>query len=106
MARDLKKIFETPNTNVAKLLDKEEIAKIGIRAVRGYEADDESRAGWKKRNEEGMKLAMQLADDKSFPFENAPRILFFVPQRLGYALQRQVHGNGPSYFEGIRTVRV
>ena len=72
--RNLKDIFNVQN--VATLLDSEELAKIGINAVQGYEADDESRAEWKTRNREGMKLAMQLAEKKSFPFEGAANVMY------------------------------
>jgi len=72
--RNLKEIFNSPNT--ASLLDETELADIGRKAVTGYKSDDESRAEWKRRNAEGMKLAMQLFEQKDFPFENASNVMY------------------------------
>jgi len=74
MPRQLKQIFEVKN--VATILDENELAEIGQKAVEGYRGDDESRADWKIRNEAGMKLAMQLSEKKDWPFENASNVMY------------------------------
>ena len=74
MPKELKQIFETPN--VATLLDDNELGLISEQALQGYEGDEESRSGWKAQNKEGMRLAMQIADDKSYPFENASNVMY------------------------------
>ena len=74
MARDIQKIFEV--NNVVTLLEDTELATIGQDAVQGYQADDESRAEWNSRNKEGMKLAMQLAEGKNFPFDGAANVMY------------------------------
>jgi chaperonin GroES len=74
--RDLLKLFEAPGGNVASLLDEEELAKIAITAVQGFDSDEESRSEWKERNNKGMKLAMQLVKQKNFPHENAANVMY------------------------------
>jgi chaperonin GroES len=74
MPRDLKQIFETKN--VASILEEDELAKIAQQAYEGYMGDEESRSEWKRRNKEGMKLAMQLAEKKNSPFENAANVMY------------------------------
>jgi chaperonin GroES len=63
-------------TNVATLLDDEQLGKIGTTAVQGYMADEESRAEWKERNRKGMELAMQLTKKKDFPFDGAANVMY------------------------------
>lgn len=72
--KELKEIFKT--RNVAELLEEEDLNKIGLNAIYGYEGDDESRAEWKERNKAGMKLAMQLTESKNFPFDNASNVMY------------------------------
>ena len=72
--RELREIFDTQN--VASLLGDEELAKISENAVYGYESDDNSRAEWKDRNREGMKLAMQIYEKKDFPNENSANVMY------------------------------
>lgn len=74
MPKDLKQIFETQN--IASILEKEELDKIGRQGYEGYEGDEQSRTEWKLRNKEGMKLAMQLAGKKDSPFENAANVMY------------------------------
>jgi chaperonin GroES len=74
MPADLKQIFEVEN--VASILDDEKLAEISQNAVNGYESDESSREEWKKRNKEGMKLAMQLAAGKDFPFEGSANVMY------------------------------
>ncbi len=76
MPRELKQIFDAQNGNVATLLDDEELKKIGTQAVQGYEGDELSRDEWKKRNKEGMKLAMQMTEEKNFPFKKASNVMY------------------------------
>ena len=76
MPRELKQIFDAENGNVANLLEDEELEKIGRQAVQGYEGDELSRDEWKKRNKEGMKLAMQMTGKKDFPFKNSSNVMY------------------------------
>lgn len=74
MPTDLKQIFDTEN--VASILDEEKLEEISQNAIDGYEGDESSREEWKKRNKEGMKLAMQLAAGKDFPFDGASNVMY------------------------------
>jgi hypothetical protein len=72
--KNITDIFETQN--VASLLTEEELNKISEDAIVGFESDDESRAEWKERNKEGMKLAMQIYEKKDFPHENSSNVKY------------------------------
>lgn len=60
--------------NVGEHLDKETLEEIGNAVVEGYRVDRSSRNEWEERNAEGLKLAMQLKEEKSFPWENCANI--------------------------------
>jgi chaperonin GroES len=65
--------------NLAKQLktkDPDQLAKIGEDVVTGYENDETSRSDWMKRNQEYMKLATQVMERKSFPWDNAANVKF------------------------------
>lgn len=70
----LAKLVESPN--IAKLLDKEELVRIGSDVVDGYMADRKSREGWEQRNVEAIKLALQVTEQKSFPWVNCANVKF------------------------------
>jgi len=46
--------------NIAELLDKADLQKIGRDVYEEFTADLMSRSAWEKRTEESMKLALQL----------------------------------------------
>lgn len=62
--------------NIAEKLDDDELTTIGKEVVEGYETDEASRAGWKENLEEWTKMALQVADKKTFPWPNASNIKF------------------------------
>ena len=62
--------------NIALLLDEEDLAKIGSQVVKDFETDLMSRESWEKRTEASMKLALQVAEAKNFPWPNASNIKF------------------------------
>lgn len=63
--------------NLAEMLDDEQLSKIGQRVVADYETDLASRGrneqgeGWEARYERNMKIAMQIKEDKVFPWVGA-----------------------------------
>lgn len=63
-------------TNIADKLSDEELITIGSEVVEGYDTDEASRAGWKENLEEWTKMALQIADKKTFPWPNASNIKF------------------------------
>jgi len=62
--------------NVAEILDERDLATIGKWVVEGYDTDRASRAGWEKNNEDAMKLALQVVEDKNTPWPNASNVKF------------------------------
>ena len=87
---DLRKIQDSKN--VTELLDAEYLANLGSRVVQDYKNDDATRSGWKKRNEEAMKLALQVSEAKNYPWRNASNVKF--PLLSQAALQFQVRAYG------------
>lgn len=52
------------------------LTDLGARVVREYDSDESSRDAWMKRNEEWMKLATQVAEKKTFPWDGAANVKF------------------------------
>jgi chaperonin GroES len=63
-------------TNIAKDLDEKELTKIGDDAKKGYEQDLLSRVDWEKNYDEWLKLAMQVKENKSYPWINASNVKY------------------------------
>jgi chaperonin GroES len=49
---------------------------IGDQVIKDFETDDTSREEWLKRNEEWMKLATQVVEKKTFPWDGAANVKF------------------------------
>lgn len=62
--------------NLAKGLDEDQRQKIADDVIRMYELDERSREAWLRQNNEWMKLALQVAEDKSFPWEKASNVKY------------------------------
>jgi chaperonin GroES len=62
--------------NIAELLDEQDLQKIGYDVVKEFETDLMSRSAWEKKTEESMKLALQVAEAKSFPWAGASNVKF------------------------------
>ena len=62
--------------NIAELLSDEQLTTIGSQVVKDFEVDVLSRSAWEKRTEESMKLALQVAEAKNFPWAGASNIKF------------------------------
>lgn len=62
--------------NIADKLSADALIKIGTDIVDGYQADEASRKEWKENLEEWTKTALQIADKKTFPWQNASNIKF------------------------------
>ena len=71
---DIKKILLADN--LADDLKNDRLKEIGAQVVRDYESDKESRAEWERQYEEANKLALQVAEGKSTPWENASNVKF------------------------------
>jgi chaperonin GroES len=68
------KLLSTPN--IAEMLDEDSLRKIGYNVTQEFLIDKNSRNMWEKRVEEAMKLALQVAEAKSFPWSGASNIKF------------------------------
>lgn len=75
-ANVLKILQLVQSNNIAMDLDDDLLAKIGDRVKREYEIDESSRSDWKKRTEDAMKLAMQVAEEKSYPWPKAANVKY------------------------------
>jgi len=62
--------------NIAEKLTEEQLAKIGKEVIQGFDLDEESRSDWKKAVKEYVKLALQVTEDKSFPWPNASNVKY------------------------------
>lgn len=62
--------------NIAPLLDDEELAEIGAKVIEEFDIDQESRSEWLKKNQAAIKLSMMVAEEKSYPFQNASNVKY------------------------------
>lgn len=70
----LRSFIDQPN--LVEMLDAEVVEKIGMEVVRGYDIDKESRSEWEKQMKVAMDLAMQVTQDKSFPWPKAANVKY------------------------------
>lgn len=66
----------TQNVNLAEKMDDDLLTKIAQECKRGFDDDEQSRADWMRDNDEWMKLAQQVYEKKSFPWQNASNIKY------------------------------
>lgn len=71
---NINKIINSPN--IVEMLDQRDLNTIGFNVVTEFNLDKDSRAQWERRVESAMKLALQVAEAKSFPWTNASNIKF------------------------------
>lgn len=64
------------SVNIAEYLTKEELNQIGSDVFTGFQTDERSREAWSRRQALWMKLAMQIMESKSTPWEGAANIKF------------------------------
>ena len=62
--------------NIADLLCKEDLTTIGSQISRDFDNDLLSRSSWEKRTETSLKLALQVAETKNFPWANSSNVKF------------------------------
>lgn len=63
-------------TNLAEDLDQKTLDVIGRTVKEGYDTDERSRSDWLDRNEQYLKLATQVQEDKNTPWPGAANIKF------------------------------
>jgi len=70
----LEKLLESKN--IAASLDEQELTKIGKDCFQGYEADLDSRRHWEQFLDEWTKLALQVTETKTFPWQGAANVKY------------------------------
>lgn len=64
------------SNNIADLLDDEQLKTIGSDVLTGFQYDLDSRKPWEKDLETWTKLALQISEQKTFPWPNASSIKY------------------------------
>ena len=64
------------SSNIVDLMDEEDVADLGLMCAEDFERDRGSRLEWEQRVEECMKLALQVTEPKTFPWEGAANVKF------------------------------
>lgn len=62
--------------NIAENLDEQDLTSIGLWAATNFESDLRSRLEWEERMSGAMKLALQVAEEKTFPWPGASNVKF------------------------------
>lgn len=64
------------SANVAELLSEQDLATIGDRVWQDWSVDKEDRAGWEDKTRMAFDLALQVTEEKSFPWSGASNVKF------------------------------
>lgn len=62
--------------NIATELDSELLTTIGQRVKAEYDIDEKTRADWVTKTEKAMEFAMQVAEEKTYPWPKASNVIF------------------------------
>jgi len=71
---DISEILE--EDNVAEMLSETELTSIGEEALKGYKADRQSRAPYEELLSKWTKLALQISEEKTFPWQGASNVKY------------------------------
>lgn len=71
---DLKKFIA--EVNIAAKLEKSKLVEIGNKVSEGYQADLQSRQGWENNLDTWTKLALQVKEDKTWPWVKASNVKY------------------------------
>jgi chaperonin GroES len=63
-------------TNIAEELDDQKRGALAQRVLQDWKIDDDSRADWKDKYRQWMKLATQVSDPKTYPWPGASQVLY------------------------------
>ena len=64
------------HANIVPLLDQDVVRKIGMEVTRGYDADSSSRGDWERMMQTAMDLAMQVTQEKNWPWPKAANVKY------------------------------
>ena len=62
--------------NIAESLKDKELVEIGHKVTEGFDRDKQSRSDWEERNADALRLALQVVDEKSFPWAGASNVKY------------------------------
>ncbi len=62
--------------NLCDKFTEEELRTVGGNVYQSYKTDKQSRAGWEEKMEDATKLALQLTEEKTSPWEGAANVKF------------------------------
>ncbi len=62
--------------NIAELLTDDELEKLAIRVIEGYDSDLESRSHRQPNIDKAMDLALHITKEKNYPWKNASNVIF------------------------------
>lgn len=62
--------------NIASVLEEDQLLRYGAEAVEGFESDLQSRSEWEKDLTAWTKLALQISEQKTYPWPNAANIKY------------------------------
>ena len=102
---NLSRYIYTPEArfdNLAKYLSDEDLAKIGERVCREAQIDEDSCAEWRERTDPAMDLAMQIWEQKNYPFQNAANIKLPILTQAAIQFQARAY---PNIVSGQRVVK-
>ena len=74
MAYNLDKALES--INIADILDEQTLVEIGLNLSEMVEEDDDSRQEWLEDQDSWLKLAAQVRDTKSYPWQNSSNVKY------------------------------
>lgn len=76
MAVNKKLVKYIDETNIAESLDEKQLITIGADCSRGYKTDLDSRKAWEQLLDKWTKLALQVAEKKSYPWRESSNVKF------------------------------
>lgn len=62
--------------NIAEKLDEDKLKAIGMEVKQGYDIDLQSRVSWEEQNDKWMELALQVAEEKTYPWPKAANVKY------------------------------
>lgn len=97
---ELSKVVKSKN--VAELLDEQDLYTIGEAVWSDWDIDKSSRADWEEKTADAMKLALQVVEEKTFPWENASNVKFPIVTIAALQYQSRAY---PSLIPGNNVVK-
>ncbi len=88
--------------NLAEDIDEQDLHKIAADVIEGYENDKASRSDWEDRQEHYMKLAMQVVEEKTFPWKGAANVKYPLLTTASMQFSARAY---PALVPGVNLVR-